>query len=94
VTLQRIIADAGYRSHNAPPTHRFRVYTSGQTRSMTEAIKREMKRRAAVEPVIGHNFRRLLACLASLRAAIRIALTPQEVSEPRQVTAYDLFTGD
>ena len=116
VTLQRIIADAGYRGHNAPPTHRFKVYTSGQKRGMTDAIKREMKRRAAVEPVIGHlkedhrmgrnflagaggdatnavlaaigyNFRRLLAWLTFLWAAIWIALTAQKASDPRQATA-------
>lgn len=53
-TLKRIIADAGYKGHNAPPTHRFRVYTAGQKRGMTAAIKRQMRRRAAIEPVIGH----------------------------------------
>lgn len=50
----RIIADAGYKGHNAPPSHRFKVYTAGQKRGMTETIRREMRRRAAVEPVIGH----------------------------------------
>jgi len=53
-TLTRIIADAGYKGHNAPPTHRFKVYTAGQKRGMTDQIKREMRRRSAVEPVIGH----------------------------------------
>ena len=52
--ITRILADAGYRGHNAPPSHRFKVYTSGQKRRMTPAIKREMRRRSAVEPVIGH----------------------------------------
>ncbi|MEJ0052576.1 MAG: IS5 family transposase [Methylovirgula sp.] len=52
--LQRIIADAGYKGHNAPQEHRFKVYTAGQKRRMTDAIKREMRRRSAVEPVIGH----------------------------------------
>jgi IS5 family transposase len=52
--IERILADAGYRGHNAPPGHRFRVFTAGQKRRVTPAIKREMKRRAAVEPVIGH----------------------------------------
>lgn len=52
--LQRIIADAGYKGHNAPPEHRFKVYTAGQKRRMTDAIKREMRRRSAIEPVIGH----------------------------------------
>lgn len=53
-TLKRILADAGYRGHNAPESHKFRVFTTGQKRRMTPAIKRQMKRRAAVEPVIGH----------------------------------------
>lgn len=44
----------GYRGHIAPPGHRFSVYTAGQKRRVTEQIKREFKRRAAVEPVIGH----------------------------------------
>ena len=53
-TLDRIVADAGYRGHNAPPEHRFRVYTASQKRGVTDQIKRAFKRRAAVEPVIGH----------------------------------------
>jgi transposase, IS5 family len=53
-TLTRIIADAGYKGHNAPKTHRFKVYTAGQKRGLTDQIKREMRRRSAVEPVIGH----------------------------------------
>src|SRR5262252_953093 len=50
----RCITDAGYRGHNAPPDHKFKVYTSGQKRRVTPQIKREFKRRAAIEPVIGH----------------------------------------
>jgi transposase, IS5 family len=53
-TIERILADKGYRGHNAPPDYRFRVFTSGQKRRMTPKIKREMRRRSAVEPVIGH----------------------------------------
>jgi IS5 family transposase len=53
-TLSRIIADRGYRGHNAPPDHTFKVYISGQRRRVTETIKRELRRRSAVEPVIGH----------------------------------------
>jgi transposase, IS5 family len=53
-TLSRMLADAGYRGHNAPSSHKMRVYTSGQKRGMTPAIKKVMRRRAAVEPVIGH----------------------------------------
>ncbi len=43
-----------YKGHNAPLTHKFRVFTAGQKRRVTPAIKREMRRRSAVEPVIGH----------------------------------------
>jgi len=52
--LERIVADAGYRGHNAPPDYKFRVYTAGQKRRVTPQIKRELRRRAAIEPVIGH----------------------------------------
>ena len=54
-SLSRIVADRGYRGHNAPPDHKFKVYISGQKRRVTEPIKREMRRRSAVEPVIGHT---------------------------------------
>jgi IS5 family transposase len=53
-TMERILADKGYRGHNAPPEYKFRVFTSGQKRRMTPQIKRELRRRSAVEPVIGH----------------------------------------
>ena len=52
--LTRIVADRGYRGHNAPPGHKFKVYISGQRRRVTETIRRELRRRSAVEPVIGH----------------------------------------
>jgi IS5 family transposase len=52
--IGRILADAGYRGHNTPLSHKFRVFTAGQKRRVTPAIKREMRRRSAVEPVIGH----------------------------------------
>ena len=52
--IKTAVADAGYKGHNALPRHRFKVYTAGQKRRMTDAIKREMRRRSAIEPVIGH----------------------------------------
>jgi IS5 family transposase len=52
VEVRRIHVDKGYRGHNHP--HRFRVWITGQARRVTKAIRREMRRRAAVEPVIGH----------------------------------------
>jgi len=53
-TIERIHADAGYRGHNAPPDYKFKVYTSRQKRAVTPQIQREMRRRSAIEPVIGH----------------------------------------
>jgi len=53
--IKRIHADAGYRGHNAPPEYKFKVYTSKQKRRVTPQIQREMRRRSAVEPVIGHT---------------------------------------
>lgn len=54
VNLNRIVADAGYKGHNAPDKHRLKVFTSGQKRGVTDTIKKALRRRAAVEPVIGH----------------------------------------
>ncbi len=45
-TLDRILADKGYRGHNAPPPHNFRVFISGQKRGVTPGIKRQLRRRA------------------------------------------------
>ena len=52
IKARRIHVDKGYRGHNHP--NKFKVWISGQVRRVTKTIRREMKRRAAVEPVIGH----------------------------------------
>jgi IS5 family transposase len=54
VSLRRVFADAGYRGHNAPSGAGLQVFTAGQKRGVTDRIKRLMRRRSAVEPVIGH----------------------------------------
>ena len=51
VKTQRIYVDKGYRGHD--PSLKLNVYKSGQKR-LTPTIKKEMKRRTAIEPVIGH----------------------------------------
>lgn len=48
----RIYVDKGYRGHDYPNT--LRVYKSGQKRGVPNVIKKELKRRSAVEPLIGH----------------------------------------
>ncbi|MDQ0475339.1 hypothetical protein QO011_008382, partial [Labrys wisconsinensis] len=52
--LAKAVTDAGYRGHNAPKDKAFKVYVAGMKRGLTRAIKRAFRRRAAVEPVIGH----------------------------------------
>lgn len=49
---ERIYVHKGYRGHDYP--HKLRVFKSGQKRGITPTIKRELRRRSAVEPVIGH----------------------------------------
>jgi hypothetical protein len=53
-TIERILADKGYRGYNAPPDYKLRIFITGQKRRMTPKIKREMRRRAVAEHVIGH----------------------------------------
>jgi uncharacterized protein DUF3631 len=37
--LDRCSTDTGYRGHNAPPDHKFKVYTSGQKRRVMKGLK-------------------------------------------------------
>ena len=53
-SLAKIVADAGYRGHNASKEKAFKVYVVGQKRGLSSTIKRAFRRRSAVEPVIGH----------------------------------------
>jgi len=48
---RRAFVDRGYRGHGAVGTD---VFISGQRRGMTPALKRDLKRRSAIEPTIGH----------------------------------------
>lgn len=48
---QRCYVDRGYRGHGVTQAE---VYVAGQKRGITAAIKRELKRRNAIEPEIGH----------------------------------------
>jgi IS5 family transposase len=50
--IERAYVDKGYRGHDAENPRR--VFISGQKRGVFGTIKRELKRRSAIEPVIGH----------------------------------------
>ncbi len=49
---KRIFVDKGYIGHNYTQKHH--VFRSGQKRGVTAHIKREIKRRSVIEPIIGH----------------------------------------
>ena len=50
--IERVYVDKGYRGHDAPKP--YRVFRSGQKRGVHGQIRRELRRRSAIEPVIGH----------------------------------------
>lgn len=62
--IERAYVDKGYRGHDAQNPRR--VFISGQKRGVFGAIKRELRRRSAIEPIIGH-----------LKADGRLPLLPQ-----------------
>ena len=51
VVPERCYVDRGYRGHDVKKTS---VFISGQRRGVTPTIRKELKRRSAVEPIIGH----------------------------------------
>jgi transposase, IS5 family len=50
--IERAYVDKGYRGHDTANPRR--VFISGQKRGVFGVIKRELRRRSAIEPVIGH----------------------------------------
>jgi hypothetical protein len=50
--IERAYVDKGYRGHDTANPHR--VFISGQRRGISGLIKRELRRRSAIEAVIGH----------------------------------------
>ena len=52
VEVQRVYADKGYRGHDY--AGRAQVMLSGRSRGLSPQMKRELKRRSAIEPMIGH----------------------------------------
>ena len=50
--IERVYADKGYRGHDAPKP--LGVFLSGQKRGVHGQIRRELRRRSAIEAAIGH----------------------------------------
>lgn len=51
VNIKQAFVDRGYKGHGVKESE---VYISGQRRGMTWSLKRDLKRRSAIEPHIGH----------------------------------------
>jgi transposase, IS5 family len=51
-SIERAYVDKGYRGHDTEHPHR--VFISGQKRGVFGVIRRELRRRSAIEAVIGH----------------------------------------
>ena len=51
-TIERAYVDKGFRGHSVP--NPLRVFISGQKRGVHGVIRRELRRRSAIEAVIGH----------------------------------------
>jgi IS5 family transposase len=51
VKVKRAFVDKGYKGHGVDDTE---VFISGQKKNVTPAIKKQLKRRQAIEPHIGH----------------------------------------
>ena len=82
--IERAYVDKGYRGHDTANPRR--VFISGQKRGVFGVIKRELKRRSAIEPVIGHmkTDGHLGRCHSKAARA-----TPQTSSSPPSATISD-----
>jgi hypothetical protein len=85
---RRIHVDKGYRGHDH--RHKFRVWITGQVRCVTKTIRREMKRRAAVEPVIGHTKAEYRMGRNYLKG--RDGRSEPRLSFPRRLARFDIRT--
>jgi|APFEC2959095136_1045048.scaffolds.fasta_scaffold01399_1 IS5 family transposase len=81
--IERVYVDKGYRGHDAP--HPRRVFISGQKRGVFGAIKRELRRRSAIEPVIGHM--KAEGHLGRCYLKGRAAMPPTPSSPPSDTTS-------
>ncbi|MBT8348542.1 MAG: IS5 family transposase [Sulfurovum sp.] len=67
VKVKRTFVDKGYKGHGVEDTE---VFISGQRKNITPSIKKQLKRRQAIEPHIGHMKRSCKLGLSRLKGAI------------------------
>jgi len=75
--IERGYVDKGYRGHDAQNPRR--IFISGQKRGVFGAIKRELRRRSAIEPVIGPSKLKVTSAAAISKV---VAETPPMPSSP------------
>jgi IS5 family transposase len=57
VEIESAFADRGYKGHGVesdPLRNHTKIFISGQRRGLTKSLKKQLKRRSAIEPMIGH----------------------------------------
>jgi len=81
--IERAYLDKGYRGHDAQNPRR--VFISGQKRGVFGVIKRELRRRSAIEPIIGHLRPMVTSAAATSKAAL--AMRPTSSSRPSATTS-------
>ena len=91
VGIERAYVDKGYAGHDYP--NKFKVYKSGQKRGITPTIKKELRRRSAVEAVMRIATSRPTAGSeeTSSRAATATRSTPSSPIAPATTIAW--FSG-
>ena len=57
VEIESAFVDKGYKGHGVesdPLRNHTKIFISGQRRGLTKSLKKQLKRRSAIEPMIGH----------------------------------------
>ncbi len=57
VEIESAFVDRGYKGHGVesdPLRNHTKIFISGQRRGLTKSLKKQLKRRSAIEPMIGH----------------------------------------
>jgi hypothetical protein len=88
--IERAYVDKGYRGHDTANPRR--VFISGQKRGVFDVIKRELRRRSAIEPVIGHM--KTDGHLGHLPPPTEQLLLPVSVRDRGYSLAIDVALGD
>ncbi len=82
VKVKRAFVDKGYKGHKVTDTD---VFVSGQRKNLTGSIKKQLKRRQAIEPHIGHMKQSCKLGLSRLKGS-----TGDQINALLSASAYNL----